>query len=87
MRPEPARLDLKAIPISTVDFRPMHVSSAEKPSNHELAMMRWLRPVIVGLNRVSGDLSCATIFEQSVQRLGRDGEAARRDRLLPTGHR
>jgi hypothetical protein len=43
---------------------------------------------IAGLKRVYGDLSCAIIFEpQPVQMLGAEGEAAKPDRLLPTGHR
>jgi hypothetical protein len=43
---------------------------------------------IAGLKRAYGDLGCAIIFEQQpVQMPGAEGEAAKRDRLLPTGHR
>ena len=41
---------------------------------------------IAGVKR-HRDLSCAIIFEQQpVQMPGAEGEAAKRDRLLPTGH-
>jgi hypothetical protein len=31
-------------PVTVTPYRPMHVSSAEKPSNHELAISRSLTP-------------------------------------------
>jgi hypothetical protein len=44
-------------------------------------------PGIAGLKRAFGDIRSAIIFEQPVRMSRPEGEAARQDRLLPTGHR
>jgi hypothetical protein len=50
-------------------------------------MMRSLMPGDRGTERLYEDFICAIIFEPPVPISGAEGEAARRDRLLPTGHR
>ena len=81
--------------VSITPFSRVPVSTAKKPTYQERSSVAKCigDDALVDARGIAGGrarmgLSCAIIFEQqSVQMPGAEGEAARRDRLLPTGRR